>query len=321
MHGSVPSDEERRGLNLADAGIEIRDVEGGGESSQRYTGYAAVFNTRTAIGNPLTWGFYEQIADGAFTKTLTEGDARMLIDHDSYYVVSRVSAGTLYLAQDQRGLNADSALDTTLSYVNDLKANVRNRNITGMSFGFRVTKDDWAEVEIETNDGNSAAVELRTIREVKLIETSPVTFPAYEETTAGLRHSIVPALLRRNDQTAIARAARYRPDLAPYLGYDEDLARAVIDLAPAGTNYADTIQDMIRKRCPDAAFEFASTDSTNVPASEPAEPTRDKGCITEVAASVEEVEPAASTRHAPPRLMAVEAQMRILRARHKLPAA
>jgi hypothetical protein len=227
MLRSQPSGEERRGLAFADAGVEIRDF---GQAGQRFTGYASVFNVRTAIGNPLTWGFYEQVVDGTFSKTLSEGDARMLIDHDSYYVVSRVSAGTLQLSQDARGLLTDSALDSGLYYVEALRANVANRNITGMSFGFHVIKDDWAEEQVSTSDGHSVTVELRTIREVKLVEVSAVTFPAYEETTAGLRHSLVPALLRRGDREAIARAARHRPDLAGALGYDEDLARTVIDL-------------------------------------------------------------------------------------------
>jgi hypothetical protein len=40
----------------------------------RFVGHAAVFDVRTAIGNPLRWGFYEEIAPGAFTKTLSKGD-------------------------------------------------------------------------------------------------------------------------------------------------------------------------------------------------------------------------------------------------------
>ncbi|MFF3857488.1 HK97 family phage prohead protease, partial [Micromonospora sp. NPDC002575] len=74
-------------MPLSTAGLAIR--AGGDGGAERFAGYAAVFNSRTAIGNPLRWGFYEEVAVGAFTKTISEGDARMLIDHDSYYVVSR----------------------------------------------------------------------------------------------------------------------------------------------------------------------------------------------------------------------------------------
>jgi HK97 family phage prohead protease len=205
--------EERRRLPLSTAGVTVRADDGGAE---RFHGYAAVFNSRTAIGNPLRWGFYEEIAPGAFTKTLTEGDARMLIDHDSYYVVSRVSAGSLTLAEDARGLPVDSALDTELSYVNDLKANVRNGNITGMSFGFYVIKDDWTIETIEVDGADPVDVEVRTIREVRLIEVSAVTFPAYTETEAELK-AVASALVRRGDHDAVERRARLRPELSDLL--------------------------------------------------------------------------------------------------------
>lgn len=210
--------EERRHLPLSTAEVVIRAVDGdaAGAGGERFIGYAAKFNSRTAIGNPLRWGFYEEIAPGAFTKTLQEGDARMLIDHDSYYVVSRVSAGTLDLAEDALGLPVDSALDTGLSYVNDLKANVRNKNITGMSFGFWVVKDDWTLETVETSDGQSAEVEVRRILEVRLLEVSAVTFPQYEDTEAELA-SVARALVRRGDQAAIERRAKFRPELRDLL--------------------------------------------------------------------------------------------------------
>jgi hypothetical protein len=228
MLRSLPSGEERRDLTLSDAGVSVLPDPNTG--TKRFAGHPAVFNSRTAIGNPLTVGFYEEIAPGAFTKTLGESDARFLIDHSSYHVVSRASAGTLDLSQDVRGLGANSALDSRLSYVNDLMANLENGNIRGMSFGFQVVKDDWAVEPAQRADGSAAEVEVRTLREVKLIEVSAVTFPAYEDTDAGLRYSLIPALRHRGDEDAIARAVSKRPELAPLLGYDPALARTVIDL-------------------------------------------------------------------------------------------
>ncbi|MFE1925802.1 HK97 family phage prohead protease [Streptomyces asoensis] len=229
--------EERRRLPLSTAGVAIRADEGV-DAAERFKGYAAVFNSRTAIGNPLRWGFYEEIAPGAFTKTLSEGDARMLIDHDSYYVVSRVSAGTLSLAEDARGLAVDSALDGGLSYVTDLKANVRNGNITGMSFGFYVIKDDWTLEQVETSDGQTADVEVRRILEARLIEVSAVTFPAYEETEAELA-SVASALVSRGDQAAIEKRAQLRPELRDLLQLVDAGASADDGAQPAGRAPAD----------------------------------------------------------------------------------
>lgn len=215
MRRSLPSSEERRGLSLADARVEVRAKED--DEAPRFTGHAAVFNSRTAIGNPLTWGFYEEIAPGAFSRTISGGDARMLIDHDSRMVVARVAPGSLNLAEDKVGLSVDAALDTGLSYVSDLVANLRNGNIDGMSFGFFVKQDDWTTEEIETKDGQTAEVEVRRITEVELLEVSAVTFPAYKETAASLRHSLVPALRHRGDAGAVERLAKYRPELAELL--------------------------------------------------------------------------------------------------------
>lgn len=177
---------ERRIRPFGETDVQL--VRADGDTSEpKFAGHAAVFNSRTAIGNPLRWGWYEEIAPGAFTKTLQEGDARFLVDHDSRLLVARVSAGDLRLTEDAVGLATDADLDTELSYVKDLVRNLEKKRITGMSFGFYVVKDEWNTETVETNDGQSAEVEVRVIQEVRLLEVSAVTFPAYEDTDAGLR--------------------------------------------------------------------------------------------------------------------------------------
>lgn len=213
--------EERRRLPLDSAGVCVRaegdEGDEGGGGPERFHGYAAVFGVRTAIGNPLRWGFFEEIASGAFATTIAEDDARKLIDHSPYYVVSRRTAGTLLLAEDERGLAVDSALDDGLSYVRDLKANIRNKNITGMSFGFVVTDDTWLTEQVEVPGFDAPVdVDVRIVNEVKLIEVSSVTFPAYDDTEADLR-SVATALVRRGDAAAIERRCKLRPDLRELL--------------------------------------------------------------------------------------------------------
>ncbi|GAA2850227.1 HK97 family phage prohead protease [Pseudonocardia halophobica] len=185
MRHDIAGLPERRHIPLATARTEIRAASDA--STGRFNGYAAVFDSRTAIGNPLLMGFYEEIAPGAFANTLRTADVRFLLDHNPFYVVSRVSAGTLDLSEDEHGLAVDSYLDEELSYVRDLKANLRNANVDGMSFGFRVLDDDWTTEQIETHDGHGADVEVRRIHEVELFEVSAVTWPAYAATSADLR--------------------------------------------------------------------------------------------------------------------------------------
>jgi hypothetical protein len=59
---------------------------------------------------------------------------------------------------------------------------------------------------------------------VKLIEVSAVTFPAYEQTDAGLRDTLEVALRHRGDPDAIGRRVAFRPELAVLLHEFELLA-------------------------------------------------------------------------------------------------
>jgi len=215
---SSGSDLELRTRPLAETDTHLIRAEG--DAAPRFSGYAAVYNSRTAIGDPLRWGFYEQIAPGAFDRSIEAGDPRFLVDHDSRMVVARASAGDLRLTSDGTGLAVDADLDTEVSYVRDLVRNLEKRRITGMSFGFRVDKDEWEEIEVEVTDDqgrtSSATVELRTLVQIQVPEVSAVTFPAYEDTTAGLREMV-----------SDVRAARGRPAEAPTArGGDRAAARA-----------------------------------------------------------------------------------------------
>jgi phage head maturation protease len=55
-------------------------------------------------------------------------------------------------------------------------------DLDGSSFGFVVTGERWEESESE--DGRWMAI--RTVESVRLLDVSPVTYPAYASTTAGM---------------------------------------------------------------------------------------------------------------------------------------
>jgi HK97 family phage prohead protease len=154
---------ERRALTRAP---ELRE----GKTAK---GYAALFNSETDIGGY----FRETIAPGAFAATLKDSDVRALVDHDSGRVIGRSSAGTLRLSEDDTGLAVEIDLPDT-SDGRDLAVLMERGDISGMSFGFRVTKEQWDE----TLDPPT-----RTILAAELFEVSAVAFPAYEDTTIALR--------------------------------------------------------------------------------------------------------------------------------------
>lgn len=157
---------DKRELILVPAAcLEVRS-----ETTERPTiaGYAAVFNHWADIG-----GFREQIAPGAFTKTLQEADVRALVNHDANYVLGRTKSGTLRLWEDEHGL-AFEVDPPEAQWAQDLMASIRRGDVDQMSFGFRAIKDRWEGDE-------------RTLLEVALYDVSVVTFPAYAETEAHLR--------------------------------------------------------------------------------------------------------------------------------------
>lgn len=168
------------------------EVRAEGSEQPKFSGTAVVFDKWAQIGAP-EWGFRERVAEGALTKTLRESDVFFLDSHDKSKVISRTSAGTLRLAPDTSGLGVDSDMDTRVSYVNDVIANVENRNYQGMSFGFHVTKDEWVT-------GSDGADE-RTIREMALFEVSAVASPAYTDTDAAIRSAVLTAKIQRGDLT------------------------------------------------------------------------------------------------------------------------
>jgi HK97 family phage prohead protease len=223
---------ERRTRALGDTDVRLI-TRADSDSAKVFTGHAAVFDARTSIGNPLRWGFYEEIAPGAFTKTLAEGDARFLVDHDTRLLVARVSAGDLQLVEDGIGLAATvDPLDEELSYVRDLARNLEKRRITGMSFGFYVVRDEWTSIEVEVTgaDGKTTSepADLRRITEVRLLEVSAVTFPAYEDTDAGLRSMVDEVRAARGVTTTDSAAASGSERPAP-----ADATRDETDPAPA----------------------------------------------------------------------------------------
>lgn len=162
-----PEGSEKRSLVLP---VEHRaDADG----KVTVAGYAAVFGETADIGGY----FREIIARGAFTNTLRSADPRAYFDHDRGRIFGRASAGTLRLKEDQKGLAVEIDLPDT-SDGRDVKTLIERGDVSGMSFGFSVLKQEWDE----TVDPPT-----RTILEVELREVSIVSEPAYDGTSIALR--------------------------------------------------------------------------------------------------------------------------------------
>src|SRR3989442_269689 len=105
------------------------------------SGYAAIFNSRTKIGGM----FHELLSRGCFGDALKTSDPRFFWNHQKDGIpLGRVSAGTLRLAEDSRGLAFNLDLPDS-QQGRDLWSAVRRGDVSDMSFAFSVADgdDDW----------------------------------------------------------------------------------------------------------------------------------------------------------------------------------
>lgn len=159
------TDIEKRSGEL---GVEVREADG----KRTLVGYAAIWNSDTTIGDY----FIERIAPGAFSKAL-RGDILALYDHDMGRVLGRTKSKTLRLAEDNRGLKVEIDVPDT-SDGNDLWTLVGRGDVSGMSFAFRATKQEWDD----TGD-----LPKRTVIEAELYEVTATANPAYPDTSLAAR--------------------------------------------------------------------------------------------------------------------------------------
>lgn len=173
---------EQRMMRTASTQFNTRDDDG----NLAIEGYFAVFNSNYDIGDKMS----ESIAPGAFDNTIAD-DIRALINHDTTLVLGRTKAGTLQLRTDSHGLWGHIDINPNDSDAMNLYNRVQRGDVDQCSFGF----DSLNE---ETDFREDGSVHW-TIKEVKLYEVSPCTFPAYEETSIAARTKERNDLLKRKN--------------------------------------------------------------------------------------------------------------------------
>lgn len=150
-------------------------------------GYITVFNEREEITDWLG-SYTEDIAPGAFEKTLRQrgpAKVRMQFDHGFDFLFGELPIGTWEdLHEDSHGLWGRGQIHDTWHTV-PIRAAIESGALSGQSFRFQVRGESWDK---------SGDVDHRTLTEVSLLEAGPVTWPAYEATTVGLRSGVAAGL-------------------------------------------------------------------------------------------------------------------------------
>lgn len=173
---------ENRQMRTASTQFATRDDNG----ALAIEGYFAVFNSNYDIAPGLS----ESIAPGAFDNTLS-GDIRALINHDTTLVLGRTKANTLQLRTDAHGLWGHIDINPNDTDAMNLYNRVQRGDVDQCSFGFDIISE-------ETDFREDGSIHW-TIKEVKLYEVSPCTFPAYEETNIAARTKERDELIKRRN--------------------------------------------------------------------------------------------------------------------------
>jgi len=136
-------------------------------------GYAATFDSETVIG-----GMYREVIErGAFTEAVKNDDVRFLVNHEGL-PLARTKSGTLTLTEDERGLFIEADLDLNDPDVQKIATKMERGDLDEMSFAFTPEVEEWDD---------SGEIPLRKLKRANLFDVAIVTYPAYNDTSIGIR--------------------------------------------------------------------------------------------------------------------------------------
>lgn len=166
--------------------FQIRATDADG---MKLYGYAARYNSRSLpMRDSAGAEFVEEIAYGAFDRSLQNPDVSFLWQHDSKMPLASTLSGTLNLRSDEDGLIFEADLpDTQLA--RDAMTLVRAGVVRQMSFGFFVREEDTTEPGV------------RILRDIDLKEISLVERAAYP--AAGATARSLPFAKKQRYQTLL----------------------------------------------------------------------------------------------------------------------
>jgi len=162
-------------------GLEVRAQANTDEIT--VSGKPIVFNTPYPVTDAIGT-FTERIAPGVASGVLSRGaDVRFLVNHDGL-PLARTISGTLDLTETSGALEFEARLDARQQIANDLAISLERGDVSQMSCGFIVARDQWDSTE-----------ENRTIYSFReLLDVSAVTYPASPTTSIQIAQRMALAM-------------------------------------------------------------------------------------------------------------------------------
>jgi HK97 family phage prohead protease len=167
---------------------DLEDMNEAAQNSSLMVVRFSPFDTWYEIDSMFEGRFCERTVRGAFAKTMRESgrNAKVFFNHGHDMSIDEKPLGKIVdLREDTDSAVGEVRLFTEASYVRDLMPAIRE-GVLGSSFMFRVEKDDWDD-NPERSAHNPDGLPERTIKEVRLLEFGPVTWPANPAATVGMR--------------------------------------------------------------------------------------------------------------------------------------
>lgn len=153
----------------------------------RVSGYSARFNTLSYDMG----GWKERIARGAFSRSLRSGKNVIATrEHSNSNLLGSTKSGSLTLSEDDAGLRFSLLLPQTTEG-KDTYELCKRGDLGECSFSFQVDPDDgdsWAEeddYDPDDPDCRNRRIPIRTLKNVRLLETSLCAMPAYPATSVS----------------------------------------------------------------------------------------------------------------------------------------
>lgn len=172
---------ENERLTKRNYNLEIRTADTQ-EEQGIIEGVPIVFNKETLIRD-LGGDFYETIEPTALDNTDLK-DVLLFVNHDTQKIAlarSKNGKGTMSFEIKKDGLHFRAKLDIeNNSEARSLYSAIKRGDMDGMSFMFRVKKDEWRDIDSKQPK--------RLIKDISIIhEISVVNFPAYQDTSVQAR--------------------------------------------------------------------------------------------------------------------------------------
>ena len=192
--------------------FELREEAGG---PPVLTGHFSVFNQWTEIQSSFEGRFMERVAPGAFARSLKNAGSRIRVtsNHGKDVLGDQLLGVPTLLEEDGVGARYEVRL---FEGIPPLILNGLRERAYGSSFRFRVLKEDFdPNPKKRTTPTNPDGLPERTIVEAQVFEFGPVSYPAYEGATAGIRSGTDAYLLSllRGAQDALPDAG---PEAEPH---------------------------------------------------------------------------------------------------------